>query len=323
MRPAPTLILLWLAFAAAVSVPAQEVILHLRNGDRLTGKIVSEQDEQITLDTVFQKGVIVPLTLIEKRETVAPATPPPEPAAPVPAAPAPVPVPQPAPPAPEPPRPSFWSQWHGEIQMGVDFLRSQRDVDMWHGRAKATYIRDRLRQTFDYQAAYGKTDGVLSANRMDGASKTDWDISSKVFIYNLGAAGYDEIRRIDLTYEVGPGVGWRLMRETNFVLNAETGFNYSRTEFSLAPRREETNWRLAEDLTWKINSKLLLEQKAAFTPRVDDFSAYRLRFEGALKFFVLQNLSLNLSVIDLYDTRPAPGISRNDLQIRSSLGVKF
>jgi hypothetical protein len=319
-RLASSLILLWLAFAAAVSVHAQETILHLRNGDRLTGKIVSEQDGRLTLDTVFQKGVIVPLTLIEKREAV-PAPTPPAPPAPTP--PPPAPVPQPAPPAPEQPKPSFWSQWHGEIQMGVDFLRSQRDVDMMHGRARATYIRNRLRQSLDYQAAYGKTDGVLSANRMDGASKTDWDISPKVFIYNLGAAGYDEIRRIDLTYEAGPGVGWRLMQETNFVLNTETGFNYSRTEFTLAPRREETNWRLAEDLTWKVNSKVLLEQKAAFTPRVDDFSAYRLRFEGTLKFFVLQNLSLNLSVIDLYDTRPAPGISRNDLQIRSSLGVKF
>jgi hypothetical protein len=33
--------------------------------------------------------------------------------------------------------------------------------------------------------------------------------------------------------------------------------------------------------------------------------------------------SFNLTVLNLYDTETASGIPRNDLQIRSSIGVKF
>lgn len=320
MRKRVVLILSLLILFPLSPAFAQSVVLHLRNGDRITGTIVSESNEQITLDTAWQKGLAVPVSMVERREAA------PEPVAAKPAAPAePKPEPQPAEAAAPPvePKAGFWDRWKGELQVGLDIARSEKNRDLWHGRARLTYGEGRFRQAFDYSVAYGRTDGILSANRMDGSTKTDWDVADRVFVYNLGAAGYDEIRKIDYQYEVGPGLGYRLITRTNVVMVVEGGGNYTRTGFATVPDREELNLRLAEDITWMINSRLVLEEKLAYTPRVDDFSAYRLRFEGTLKYFLLQNLSLNLSVLNLFDTRPAPGVSRNDLQIRSSLGVKF
>ena len=42
-----------------------------------------------------------------------------------------------------------------------------------------------------------------------------------------------------------------------------------------------------------------------------------------LSYSLLANLALNFTVLDLYDTEPAAGVPRNELQFRSSLGVKF
>ena len=36
-----------------------------------------------------------------------------------------------------------------------------------------------------------------------------------------------------------------------------------------------------------------------------------------------QNLSLNLSVLDLYDSQPAQAVPNNDLQVHSTIGVTF
>jgi hypothetical protein len=47
------------------------------------------------------------------------------------------------------------------------------------------------------------------------------------------------------------------------------------------------------------------------------------RFEANLSFGIVEHISLNLSTVELYDTRPVPGISRNEFQLRSSLGVSF
>ncbi len=310
-----------LVFFFGQDVLAQEITLHLRNGDRISGKVVTEQAEQVILDTAWQKGLVVPIGQIERRE-VKPQVETPPAAPPVAAAPVPEVAPPAAPPV-QPPQPGFWQRWHGELEVGLDFIRSEKDRDLLYGRSKFTYVQNRFRESLDYQAAYGKTDGVLSANRMDGSTKTDWDLNPKLFVYNLGAAGYDRLRKIDYQYEIGPGLGYHVFARTNFVLNAESGFSYNETAFSNAPKREDATWRLAEDLTWKVNSKIIFEEKMAFMPRLDDFSAYRLRLEGTLKFLVLQNLSLNFTLMNLFDSRPAPGISRNDLQIRSTLGVRF
>jgi hypothetical protein len=65
-----------------------------------------------------------------------------------------------------------------------------------------------------------------------------------------------------------------------------------------------------------------LEEKFEFFPRVD-LEQYRFRFETTLRYWLVQNLSLNLTVLNLYDSDPARNVDRNDLQIRSALGFKF
>ena len=57
-------LLLWLAFAitwrVADAAAADAVVLQLRNGDRLTGAIISENAKEVVLSTVRSKEVRVP-----------------------------------------------------------------------------------------------------------------------------------------------------------------------------------------------------------------------------------------------------------------------
>ncbi len=303
---------------------AAEVVLHLKNGDRITADIVSEDSNQLIVNTPWQKSLIIPLGQIESREmrmdqplTLLPLTPMDPSASGV----------EPAGGMLEPAReeavPTFWQRWKGDIQLGFDLSRSARNRELWYGRTRFTYRNQRFREIVDFQGAYGKTDGLLSANRMDGSSKTDVDLNKRMFLYGLGIASYDEVRRLDYYYEAGPGVGYRIITGTNMAFNAETGFSYTEASFANAPSRNEPDWRLAEDFTWHLNSRIDFEEKIAITPRVDDFSAYRIRMEGTVKFFVLKNMSLNLTMLNLYDTRPAPGVNKNDLQLRSTVGLTF
>ncbi len=171
--------------------------------------------------------------------------------------------------------------------------------------------------------SYGRTDGELSEDRMDGSSKTDFNLGKRLYLYNLGGAGYDHIRKIDLSYEEGPGLGYHLITRTNLAFNLEAGANYQVQQLSDHTQNEDFYFRLAQDCNWKIHSKLTWDEKVAFTPRVENLTQYRARFETSLRYALLQNLSLILTVIDQYDTHPASGVDNNDLQIRSSLGLKF
>lgn len=291
---------------------AQPVTFVLKNGDRVTGTIVSEETNRVVLTTPWAKEVVIQRAEISRRD------PPKLPPAPVPGAGATAGMGAPPPTAKKPSH-----IWTGEVNVGTDLGFSQVKRQLYTGRAKVIFAYERLKNTVDYDAAYGRTDGILSANRMDGASKTDFDLSRRFYVYNIGGAGYDEIRKIAVRYELGPGLGYHLIQRTNFVLNTEFGANYQEQRFSNDDATRLFFYRLAEIANWPLSAKLSMDEKFEFFPRAEDPEQYRFRFESNVRYWLSSNLSVNLTVLDLYDTQPAPTVTRNDLQLRSSVGVKF
>jgi len=292
---------------------ADSVTFILKNGDRVTGKIVSEQTNRVVLTTPWAKEIVVPSEQISRREPPKAALPPTVPGAGATAGMS----------APSAPLKKPSHLWAGEINLGTDLGFSQVKRQLFTGRAKVIFAYERLKNTLDYDVAYGRTDGILSANRMDGSSKTDFDLGHRFYIYNIGAAGYDEIRKIAVRYELGPGVGYHLIQRSNFFLNTEFGGNYQEQRFSNDDATRLFFFRLAEIVNWPLSAKLTMDEKIEFFPRVEEIDEYRFRFETNVRYWLRSNLSLNLTVIDLYDTQPAPNVTRNDLQLRSSVGVKF
>ena len=106
-------------------------------------------------------------------------------------------------------------------------------------------------------------------------------------------------------------------------LNAELGGNYQLNRFSGGTESESFFYRVAEDATWQATPKLSFDQKFEFFPGITDLERYRLRFEGNMRYALRSNLYLNLTAADLYDNHPAQTVTKNDLQLRSSVGVKF
>lgn len=308
---------------------AEPVVLQLRNGDRLTGSIIQEETNQITFKTTWYNVVVIPATEIKAREKVsaeAPVLPPPAtlkpPSAPVQGAPGTTAAILPISPIgliPPAPRHRF----SGEAQVGTDLMFSERNRQLVSGRLKLVHSYDRLRNNFDYLFWYGRTDGVLSDNRMSGSLKTDYDLPRRFYVYNLGGAGYDQIRNIDRRFEIGPGLGYHLIKRTNVVLNVELGGNYQAQYYADGSDLRSYYLRSAESLTWQILPRLSVDEKFEFSPNAQRWSAYQMRLEGNLNYAVLSHLSLVLTVLDEYDTQTADGVGQNDLQIRSSLSVKF
>ncbi len=61
---------------------------------------------------------------------------------------------------------------------------------------------------------------------------------------------------------------------------------------------------------------------------MEQLGEFRLRFESNLRYALWQNGSgqniyLALTLLNIYETQPAQGVDKNDLQIRSSIGINF
>lgn len=314
----------------AFHISAATTILHLKNGDRVAGEVVSENSQEIILNTPWAQGLKISGEQIERRESPAPPTNPPVAAASSPTnAPAPVPVPAVAATA-KPVKPKSPNEWRFDAKLGADMIRGERDRDIYYGQLGLTYAhpyasnpRKFFRNKLDYRVDYSTTDGRESANRMFGSDKTDFDFGQHAYAYNFVGGGYDEVRRINSQIEAGPGLGYHLLREANFAADVEAGLTYQYQDREGAPELDALYGRVAQDCTWKVYPKITLTQRSSLLASLEDSEQLQFRLESTLSFGILQHLSLNLTAIELYDTRPVPGVSRNEFQLRSALGVNF
>jgi hypothetical protein len=339
-RSANCLILLRLAVAAFVAcgLQAADVIFQLRNGDRLTGAVISETPTEITIKSKALGKITIPAAEVEKRETVVV-----KPTAPATNAVAAVTTPapsatnqtsnatnkppatiaaKPAPPA-AAPKPQEPKHWNTEIQLGMNLRYTTRDQQEALVVAKSTYAKNRFREILDYNFTWGRTEDLQTANRMAGSTKSEYDINPKWYAFNVGAGGYDEIRKIDREFELDPGIGYNIVKKPKLVLKGEVGFGYHDQFFADGHELATYSGRLAGIFTWRIYDKLMADGRMEYFPNVKAIDQYRLRFESTLRYPLLKNVSLNLIVIDLYDTEAPAGVENNDLQVRTAIGMKF
>jgi hypothetical protein len=337
------------AFGCLSVAHAETVLLQLRNGDRLTGSVVSQSTNELVISNSWAKELKVPLAEVLARQDLKStnATPGtlPSPGSPTPPTVAMRPL--------KPEERTFGARliqpqsWHGKIDLGLDLGFSETSRELYYGRTKITFapplppgvtnrtVVERLKNTFDLQGTYGRTDKTVSANQVNGSSKTDYDLTKRTFIYNLVGGGYDEPRKINYQYEVGPGFGYRQVIRTNLTLNTELGINFQLQNLEKTvgtvtntETQQRLSLRFAEDATWTISKKLAWDEKLELFPTVENFNSFRLRFETNVRYSLWetkagQNIYLTLSLLDLFDTDPAEGVSNNDLQIRSAIGVSF
>jgi putative salt-induced outer membrane protein YdiY len=323
----PGLLLSFLvAFPRVVS--GQAVTLHLNGGDRISGRIVSANPNQLVVSNTWAGCVMIPLASVAKCETnPAPTALPTQTGSP------PVATASPTSSAPKPalnPPGKPGMTFLGNVRFGFNALFHTRrqqsyfaDLKLAAERAYRSDPKKHFRNTTEMRGDYQTTDGEESANRVKGSNKSDVDIWRDLYGYALGGAGFDRVRKIDYQYQIGPGLGHRLFNRKNFSLNVEGGVNYEVQERTEAEDIEAMYLRLGLNSVWQIAPQLKLTQQLAYSPDLMNEDQFHNEFACNLSFTFWKNMSLNLGVLDEYDTQAAPGVEKNRFEIRSSLGYTF
>ncbi|MBN8248734.1 MAG: DUF481 domain-containing protein [Verrucomicrobia bacterium] len=345
----------WVLSAAWMLVLAQAaepVVLLLKNGDRWTGEILSTNGSRVVIRSPIAGRVTVKRDQIESISKpgalpaaagvstngppVAAAASPPKPA-PAPPAPAPAPpaaVPQVAAAAAtnavpvEPLLPGWftgvWTNWHGNLQAGLNLGVGTTDRVTMYVNGTATKKRGRTLSSLTYNAAYGEANDVPNANQMAGTGRLEYEISPnrRTYAYVHGAAGYDVIRKIDIEYLGGGGFGYKILDQPKRVLAMELGTQYQEFNYATGTQLGSVAVRLGQNFTTTID-KLSITQRLGFTPSVEDLSNYQVNLWLTFSYPLFKSVTINLNLIDQYLSQPAAGVQNNDLQIQTTLGVTF
>jgi len=133
---------------------------------------------------------------------------------------------------------------------------------------------------------------------------------------------YDDIAEIDYRVNVGPGLGFYLVKNdaTQVLLEAGPSYVWERVA---GENDEYLAVRVLERAEHKIGANARVWESVEYLPNTENFSEYLLNAEVGIEAAINAKLSLRLVAQYKYDSKPAEGIEKSDTTFIAGVSVKL
>ena len=342
-----TVILLLICCSAAAS-PAEQ--LTMKNGDRLSGAVISLSDNKLTLRTDYAGNVTVdwnavaqltsdqPVVITRSDKQVVSGTvstsndelvvntasgPQKVPLASVAA------IRSPAEQSAyeKSLHPGVMQGWAGGGNLGVALARGNSDTSnlaLGFNAARPTPT-DKLSFTASSLYAKSNTNGIVvtSANAFAAALRYDRNFTRRLFAFALMAGSYDAAQALNERLNPSAGLGFHAIAGTATTLDLLGGAGYTYENYSTGVTNNLVNVTLGEEFSHKFSANHSLVQDLYFFPDLNQAGNYRANFDFGLASKLHGALTWNLNFADRYLSNPVAGKKNNDVLLTTGLGLTF
>ena len=222
-----------------------------------------------------------------------------------------------------------FSLWSGNFD--VSFAATSATVDTTATAVAFRAVRTRAPTRLILEGAYrygtekpkDETQRII-ADSAYGLARGEYDFLPRWYVFGSGDVLYDAIQ--ELSYRVVPktGVGYKIIDEKTLRWSAEGGGAYAFERYFGVETNDFFAVAFGSELTWSLPRDVELRARADYLPSVSDWSHdYLLRGQLSLIVPLLDFLAFKASVLDEYDSTPAPDTDANSFGTLVGLSLLF
>jgi putative salt-induced outer membrane protein YdiY len=224
--------------------------------------------------------------------------------------------------------PGWLEQWNGGADVGFSLTRgNSTTTNLALGMAISRETSSD--KTSLYAASVynrEKTSGISRtvANTFRFGARYDRNINRDWFGYGFTDLEHNGLQNLNLRWVLGGGIGYRAIRNERTKLDLLGGLDISR-EFFDGENNDRTSLeaQLGQTLTHKITPRLALTEQLYFFPNLSEGGDYRINFDTSLVADVTRRIGWQLTLSDRYLSNPPGGFKQNDLLLTTGLKVKL
>jgi len=279
--------------------------VYLKNGDRITGKIIDESGASVTIESEAMGMISVNKGFIERvigdvpeeqAEVVADA------------------------------EEAEEAVWERKITAGYTISRGNTENQQLVANAIIRRTTDNDEFTLKGDLYYSAADKETEAEKWSGMGRYDWKFDPDKRWFNFYQLQAERDRFAEVNYRLIPGVGlgyWFFDRE-DMRFKAEVAVGLEHTDYR--DGTEDTSEMVLIPKAYFernlfVNSKLI--QDVTLYPSLTDTGDYRLHSETTLENPLSDKLSVNFTLINDYNSDPPENARTNDTRFISSLSYSF
>jgi len=162
-----------------------------------------------------------------------------------------------------------------------------------------------------------------TANRISGGIRQDRDLTPKIFLFGTADFDYDQFLDLDLRSVLGGGVGFHVWKSKKGYFDTGLGVAWNREKFTNMPIRNSTELLAYEEFGYTPFTRLKLFERFTFYPNLSDTGEYRFAFDANATVPITKWLEWRLGLNNRYLSNPPVGRKTNDLLITTGVGITF
>lgn len=338
--PFPLRFVLFATLVAAAS-PAAADVVRLRNGDRLTGTVVSKHGSVLLLRTPYAGevriawGEIVEL-LVDRPVQLMLSGGMPEPATLVPAAPGqagvvregslpePVDLAQVAYINPQPDQSGTGIVWRGHVNVAATYSRGNATNDRLYGEAQVEARAKAYRWNAGIKVNRVRDGPGSAVNSWLGDANLDRFIRKGHFLYARSSLEHDPNKDLELRAAGGAGYGWQIHDTPDLQLSLRGGLDYLHVDRDAGDDESypALGWALRYE-QWFANRKLQLFQEQEGFWNTRDLEHVVLRTKTGVRVPLFTSIEATAQLNVDWDSEPAAGREPVDSVWLLGLGYKW
>ncbi len=329
------LLLVVLVFFPIIRVAASEIVL--KNGDRVSGRIVEQSDEAVILETEYAGKITIakkhiekiadrPALKVEETAKVLAAAVPPKPAAKGVATPASAPL------AKAKPRlfggrfMGIADGWDGNANIGFSYTSgNSNNTTMTTGlRAVKSGGRDNL--TVYVRSLWNSTHGtgrmVTTQNAFWGGARYDRNIDGKAFAFVSYDFERDRPKKLNFRSVVGGGFGHHTIKKERTQLDILAGAAWNRT-WQPGENHDTPEALAGTTLKHKFHDRLRFQKTFTYFQNVTDAKEYRFLFDATVSADVTKRIGFFVTIGDRFNNDPIGASKKNDFLFTTGMKWNF
>ena len=223
--------------------------------------------------------------------------------------------------------PGLLEGWAGGGNLGLALARGNADTTNLALGFNADHktVNDELIVNAAAIYSTSTTDNVTTttANALGGSIRYDHNLTPRLFAFGLFAGMYDHAQDLDERISPNGGLGFHVIASKVTTLDLLGGIGYTYENYSTGKVNNIINATVGEELTHKFTATTSLNERLYFYPYLNQNGNYRGTFDFGVASKFYRALTWNLNFGDIYNSQPVPGKKNNDLLLTTGLGITF